>query len=373
VKILITGGAGFVGSTLALMLRQDLPDVDVLAFDNLRRRGSELAIGRLRAAGVRFVHGDVRNPEDLGDVGGFDLLIECSAEPSVHAGYEGSPAYVLRTNLDGTLHCLEAARQHHADLIFLSTSRVYPIAPLRSLPLERRGSRFEIAEPQAGPGWSCRGITTGFPLTGHRSLYGATKLASELVIEEYHEMYGLRTVINRCGVIAGPWQMGKVDQGFMALWAARHLFGGALSYVGFGGDGLQVRDVLHAADLYDPIKIQMNNLARFNGMLFNVGGGRQCSTSLAELTALCAERAKRTLAMGRQVETNAADIPYYVTDNSAVSEATGWAPRRGLTRILDDIFGWLQEHRAVVEPILSAPAHGAAPASAPAASTVSSS
>ena len=69
-------------------------------------------------------------------------------------------------------------------------------------------------------------------------------------------MYGLRTVVNRCGVISGPWQMGKVDQGFVVLWASRHLYGGRLSYMGFGGEGLQVRDVLHVADLYELIRIK---------------------------------------------------------------------------------------------------------------------
>ena len=77
----------------------------------------------------------------------------------------------------------------------------------------------------------------------------ATKLASELLVEEYRAIYDLRTIVNRCGVISGPWQMGKVDQGFLVLWASRHLLGGALSYVGFDGEGLQVRDVLHIEDL----------------------------------------------------------------------------------------------------------------------------
>src|SRR5206468_11158056 len=206
-RILITGGAGFVGSSLALTLKRDLPDVEVCAFDNLRRRGSELAIDRLRGGNVRFVHGDVRAPEDLASVGPFDLLIECSAEPSVHAGYDDGPGYVIQTNLLGTVHCLEAARKNRADVVFLSTSRVYPIERLRGLPLERRAERYEIPDSASGAGWSAKGIASDFPLIGHRSLYGATKLASELLIEEYRAMYGLRTVINRCGVIAGPWQM----------------------------------------------------------------------------------------------------------------------------------------------------------------------
>src|SRR5262249_24687767 len=241
-RILVTGGAGFVGSNLALMLKRDLARAEVCAFDNLRRRGSELALGRLRDAGVDFVHGDVRCASDVANVGRFDFLLECSAEPSVHAGFDESPAYVIDTNLGGTVRCLEAARAYRADVIFLSTSRVYPIHRLRSLPLERQVNRFDLPETASGPGWSFDGITTALPMAGHRSMYGATKLAAEILIEEYRVMYGLRTIVNRCGVISGPWQMGKVDQGFVVLWAARHLFGGTLNYIGFGGEGLQVRD-----------------------------------------------------------------------------------------------------------------------------------
>jgi CDP-paratose 2-epimerase len=145
--------------------------------------------------------------------------------------------------------CLEAARRAGAGLLFLSTSRVYPIEPLRQLPLVAGDTRLRLPEGVTGVGWSADGISADFPLKGHRSLYGATKLASELLIDEYRHMYGMPVVVNRCGVIAGPWQMGKVDQGFVSLWAARHLWGTCLSYTGFGGTGLQVRDVLHIEDL----------------------------------------------------------------------------------------------------------------------------
>jgi CDP-paratose 2-epimerase len=363
-RILITGGAGFVGSSVALMLKRDRTDVQVSAFDNLKRRGSELALDRLRAHGVDFVHGDVRSPDDLADAGAFDLLLECSAEPSVHAGYNGSPAYVLQTNLIGTIHCLEAARRQHADVIFLSTSRVYPIAGLRALPLERRGARLDIPDSASGIGWSSRGIAREFPLPGSRSMYGATKLASELLVEEYRAMYGLRAIVNRCGVISGPWQMGKVDQGFLVLWAARHLYGGSLSYTGFGGEGLQVRDVLHVADLYDLIRRQIAGIERHSGAVHNVGGGRAHSVSLAELTALCRERAGRSVSIASDARTRDADVPYYITDNSAITAATGWAPARSVSTLLDDVFAWLREHRTTLEPVLSA----AAPVAAPAAS-----
>src|SRR4051794_27377473 len=107
-RILVTGGAGFVGSNLALWFKSRYPDVHVTALDNLRRRGSELNLPRLRASGVEFVHGDVRNPEDLRFAERpIDLILECSAEPSVLAGYGDAPDYVIATNLVGTVNCLE--------------------------------------------------------------------------------------------------------------------------------------------------------------------------------------------------------------------------------------------------------------------------
>jgi CDP-paratose 2-epimerase len=351
-RILITGGAGFVGSSLGVMLKRDRSDVDVCAFDNLRRRGSELALDRLKRGGVEFVHGDVRSPDDLAQAGAFDLLLECSAEPSVHAGYDGSPSYLLQTNLNGTIHCLEAARHHHAGVIFLSTSRVYSIPALRALSLERRESRLAIVDGAHGPGWSVRGITHEFSIAGSRSMYGATKLASELLIEEYRAIYGLHTVVNRCGVISGPWQMGKVDQGFLALWASRHVFGGSLTYSGFGGEGLQVRDVLHVADLYELVQLQMNDLSRHSGAVYNVGGGQENSLSLLELTALCRARSGGAISIEGDPSTRDADVPYYVSDNSAVTAATGWAPRRSLEALLDDVFAWLRSHRTTIEPLL---------------------
>ncbi|QQP87923.1 NAD-dependent epimerase/dehydratase family protein [Skermanella sp. TT6] len=351
-RILVTGGAGFVGSNLATFFKRDMPDADVVALDNLRRRGSELALPRLKAAGVEFRHGDVRNPEDLAEIGDFDLMLECSAEPSVHAGYGASPAYVVNTNLVGTVNCLEAVRRCGAALVFLSTSRVYPIAGLRGLPLRMVDKRLEPVEGAAGPGWSAAGITTAFPMAGSRSIYGATKLASELLIEEYGAMYGTRAVVNRCGVLTGPWQMGKVDQGFVVLWAARHLFGGSLAYMGFGGTGVQVRDILHVADLYDLVRLQVDRIGEHAGRTYNVGGGAGVSVSLAELTDLCVRRCQRVVEIGRDPETRAADIPYYVTDNAEVTAASGWKPTRGVETIVGDIFAWLEAHGAEVQPIL---------------------
>jgi CDP-paratose 2-epimerase len=294
----------------------------------------------------------VRSADDLEVAGRFDLMIECSAEPSVHAGYDGSPAYLINTNLLGTLNCLERLRRSGGKLIFLSTSRVYPIAALRALPLREAGGRFVIAEGASGSGWSERGIAEDYTLKGSRSLYGATKLASELVIEEYAALYGLQAIVNRCGVLTGPWQMGKVDQGFVVLWMARHMYGGQLGYIGYGGKGLQVRDILHVADLYDLLELQISQFDRHNGQVYNVGGGAQISVSLRELTERCRRLTGKTIDIGSQPDTRAADVPYFVTDSSLVHQAAGWRPRRTVDTILEEIGAWLKEYRNQLSEIL---------------------
>ena len=350
-SILITGGAGFVGSNLGIALKREFENTTVTALDNLRRRGSELNLARLQSYGIQFQHGDIRNCEDFQEAAPFDLLIDCSAEASVHAGYQSEPTYVVNTNLGGTINCIETARRLDADVVFLSTSRVYPIARLQALPLEVIGKRLAIPVSSSGSGWSASGISTDFPLDGFRSLYGATKLASELLLLEYAEMYNLRVIINRCGVLSGPWQMGRVDQGFVSLWAASHKFGGQLTYKGFGGLGHQVRDVLHITDLYDLLKKQLENFETARNNIYNVGGGPNVSTSLAELSDLCAAYTNHSLQIQATPETTKADIPYYVTNNSTVSKTFDWEPKRDMNDILDDIFRWLTDHQAALKPI----------------------
>ncbi|MFP4501404.1 MAG: NAD-dependent epimerase/dehydratase family protein [Candidatus Hydrogenedentota bacterium] len=351
-NILVTGGAGFVGSWLALAAKTRYTDAKVTALDNLKRRGSELNLPRLKAGGVDFIHGDIRNPEDLAAAGPADLLLECSAEPSVMAGYGGSPAYVVNTNLLGTVNCLEHARRYSADMVFLSTSRVYPMATIEGLEYTEQTTRFDLALGQDVPGVSQAGFSEEFPLTGARSLYGATKLASELLITEYRATYGLRAVVNRCGVITGPWQMGKVDQGVVVLWAARHVFGGALQYIGYGGTGKQVRDLLHVADLCGLVFYQVDHLDTCDGATWNVGGGRGISLSLCEMTALCQELTGNTIDIGSAPQTRPGDIRYYITDHTKVTGATGWRPKRDARNTLEDIVRWLTGHRDTLAGIL---------------------
>lgn len=340
-RLLITGGAGFVGSNLAVSLAARHPEWEILALDNLYRKGSQLNLPRLEEAGVEFVKGDVREPEDLRRLPEITALIECSAEPSVMSGVDGDSSYLVHTNLTGAYNCLELARRDGAFLVFLSTSRVYPVAPQAELALEEAPTRFEIAAEQAVAGVSPAGISEQFPLDGARTLYGATKLAAELLIEEFRAGLGVPAVIDRCGVIAGPWQMGKVDQGVFTHWMLAHRFGNPLTYIGFGGEGKQVRDLLHVDDLVDLVERQLLAPESWDGRTVNVGGGRECSLSLAETTEICQRLTGNEVAIEPVLETRTGDVPIYLSDCTRLFSLDEWRPRRSAEQVLADIHEWI--------------------------------
>ncbi len=352
-SVLIAGGAGFVGSNLAAKYKADHPDVRVVALDSLKRRGSELALTRLAAAGVEFVHADIRCREDFDELAGFDLLIDCSAEPSVQVGLSGAPDYMIQTNLVGTINLLELARRNDAAFLFLSTSRVYPLDRLNRLALTQMDTRLEWADTTAEKGLSAAGLTESFPLDGPRSLYGASKLSGELLLQEYAYSYKMPAMINRCGVLTGPWQMGRVDQGFVTLWVSRHLFADRpLSYIGYGGTGKQVRDILHINDLYDLIDAQLRDEAAWDASPFNIGGGKDVSVSLVELTALCNEITGVEREIGSQSETSTVDIPIYLSDCERARKVFGWRPERTPEDIVTDIHKWIRANESELRRIL---------------------
>jgi len=351
-RLLITGGAGFVGSNLAVSLASRHPEWEVIALDNLYRKGSELNLPRLEAAGVEFVRGDVREPGDLTALPEISALVECSAEPSVMSGVDGDTSYLLHTNLTGAYNCLELARRDGAFFVFLSTSRVYPVAPQVDLNLVEAETRFEIAAEQAVPGVSEEGISEEFPLQGARTLYGTTKLAAELLIEEYRAAFGLLAVADRCGVIAGPWQMGKVDQGVFTHWMLAHHFRNPLSYIGFGGHGKQVRDLLHVEDLVDLVERQLMNSAAWDGRTVNVGGGRGCSLSLLETTEICRRLSGNEVPIAAAPETRSGDIPVYLSDCARLYGLDEWRPQRSAEQVLADIHEWIAADEARIAAAL---------------------
>lgn len=352
-KILITGGAGFIGSSLCIKLKTRYPSYSIVALDNLRRSGSELNLVDLRAAGVKFIHGDIRCQEDVESVGYFDVLIDASAEPSVMAGITGDPSYVINNNLTGSLNCFNACLRHKARLVFLSTSRVYPIDRLENANFVEEESRFIFAEEQVEKGISEKGVSEDLALLGTRSFYGTTKLAAELFLQEYATFYGLQTAITRLGVVAGPRQMGKTDQGVVTLWMAKHFWKQKLKYIGYGGLGKQVRDILHINDLVNLIDLQIHQPEKFTNKVFNAGGGLKNSASLAEMTAICEKITGNRIEIESEMNNRPADLRCFITDNTRIESEIGWAPEHSIEDIFSDIFHWINENENKLKPILS--------------------
>lgn len=358
-RIIITGGAGFVGSSLAIYLQEVFTDTEIICLDNLYRKGSELNLIRLKQAGITFIKADVRNRDSF-DIERCDLVIDAAAEPSVMAGSDGDADYVVDTNLGGTINLLETARKWNAAFLFLSTSRVYPVKLLQSIILKETDNRFEVVEQQELLGISCKGISEGFPLDvmsaegyydrrGGRTFYGATKYASEVMVREYAEHFGVKTIINRCGVLAGPWQMGKVDQGVTALWVASHIYGKKLSYIGYNGK--QVRDVLHVEDLARLVVLQLARMELWNGDVYNVGGGRDISFSLRELTDVVSVVTGKSIDVGIVDEVRYGDIPLYLSDTRKVQDTFNWKPEKIAEDIVSDISHWIYDNKDMLRPI----------------------
>jgi CDP-paratose 2-epimerase len=302
---------------------------------------------------VEFVHGDVRAPSDLTRVQPVDAIVECSAEPSALAGVDGDTRYLFDTNLAGAYNCLELARRDSARIVFLSTSRVYPYATLDRAGYEEAPTRFTLSARQELPGISPDGVSESFPLDGPRTLYGATKLAAELLVTEYRKTFAIPAVIDRCGVIAGPWQMGRVDQGVFTYWLLGHYFRRELRYIGYGGAGKQVRDLLHVEDLVELVDDQLRRPEHWDGATVNVGGGREHSLSLLETTELCGELTGNRIAVTATGETRPGDVRIYLSDCTRLAELTDWRPRRPPRRVLEDTLNWVTDNERAVRATLA--------------------
>jgi CDP-paratose 2-epimerase len=339
VRIFITGICGFVGSCLALAIRSSTPEAVVWGLDNLIRPGSETNLPRLRAVGVRVIHGDVRCPSDFETLADCDWIVDAAANPAVLAGVDGrtSSRQLVEHNLQGTLNILEYARRCQAGLVLLSTSRVYSIAALAGLPLEVNDEAFALDSSTSLPaGCSVEGIAEDFSTAAPVSLYGATKLASETLAIEYGHTFGLPVIVNRCGVLAGAGQFGMAEQGIFSFWIRAYALRRPLRYIGFDGTGHQVRDALHADDLADLVMRQIRDPARSRGAIWNVGGGSANATSLARLSRWCAAEFGPHPIMAVP-EQRAFDVPWVVMDSRRVATEFGWRPRMELAAILAEI------------------------------------
>jgi len=337
-KILITGTCGFVGNRLALALRHLIDNAEICGIDNLLRPGSEINRNSAVAAGIRFFHGDLRLRSDLEALPACEWVIDAAANPSVLAGVDGrsSARQVSEHNLSGTLNLLEYCREHKSGLVLISTNRVYSVRDLAGLPVRDGGSSFALDETRPLPaGVSARGLTEQFPVRQPISIYGATKLASEIMAIEYGATFGFPVWVDRCGVLAGAGQFGTAEQGIFSYWLHAHAARRALRYIGFGGRGLQVRDAFHPDDLAVLIARQIRRTPP-SEPIYNVGGGPANTMSLAQLTAWCDHRFAPHQPQPDNRE-RPFDAPWMVMDSARARAEFDWEPTRTLPSILDEI------------------------------------
>lgn len=348
-RILISGICGFVGSTVARELLA--AGHQVTGFDNYIRPGSQTNREPLERLGAKVFTADLRNVAAMDALPVADFLVDAAANPSVLAGVDGrtSSRELVDHNLTGTINVLEYCKAHKAGFILLSTSRVYSIAPLATLPVVVKDGAFIPDESQKLPaGLTAAGLDESFATMAPISLYGATKLASESLALEYGESFGFPVFINRCGVLAGAGQFGRADQGIFAYWINAWRRERPLKYLGFGGLGHQVRDCLHPRDLVPLLERQMTAPKMGAGdRLVNLSGGAASALSLRQLSDWCAGRfgAHPVVPDGTP---RPFDLPWMVLDHAKATRIWGWRPATRTAAILDEIAlhaeknpGWL--------------------------------
>lgn len=357
-RILISGVCGFVGTTLARAFVESGAGHALCGFDNFIRPGSETNRAELKRLGVKLFHGDLRSASDLESLPPADWVIDAAANPSVLAGSDGrtSSRQLVEHNLTGTVNLLEFCKQHRAGFILLSTSRVYSIARLATLPLVEKEGAFSL---RPGPGAVLpagvgpAGVGENFSTQAPVSLYGATKLASEVLALEYGETFGLPVFVDRCGVLAGAGQFGRADQGIFAYWLNAWLRRRPLRYLGFGGQGHQVRDCLHPRDLLPVLAKQMTApKLDSDSRVANFSGGAASAKSLRQLSDWCAAHlGAHTVAA--DPAPRSFDIPWLVLDAAKAAHLWDWKPATPVAAILEEIATHARTHPEWLD--LSAP------------------
>jgi CDP-paratose 2-epimerase len=327
-----------------------------VALDNLVRRGSEANIERLQKHGVEFVHGDVRNAEDFANLpAGIEFVIDTSAQPSVVVGY-ANPVFDISNNALGVIRVLEYVRERRCPLFFCSTNRVYSADRINALPRNEGATRLEwdatawrkLPPTERSRGFDPRyGISEEFSVDGgQHSIYGLSKLMADVACQEYAQAYDLPIIVNRFGVISGSGQFSKTDQGWFVWWAMAHWFGLPLKYIGWKGK--QVRDIVFIEDVCRLVDLQMGQISRFRGEVFNAGGGLENSLSLLEATQLFTEAIGRSPTITHEEDPRKADLAFYSTDNRKIERVLGWKPQVSLKDGLKRILDWIRENEAAL-------------------------
>lgn len=333
-RVLVTGGAGFIGTNLTAHLIEQGNEVVVL--DSLVRPGSDANARWLQErypSRLELFAADVRDDDALQQaLRGIDHVFHLAAQVAVTTSLL-EPLADFDVNARGTLVLLEAIRacRRMPSLVFTSTNKVY--GALGDIELEAARTRYVPRESEVRN----RGVGEARALDFH-SPYGCSKGAADQYVIDYARSFGLRSVVLRMSCIYGPHQNGNEDQGWIAHFARHALSDRALTIF---GDGKQVRDVLFVDDLLSAFELAWHHIDRLCGHAFNIGGGPRNTLSLLELVDHLEAAADERLDIGF-AEWRVGDQRYYVSDTTAFTCATGWeatvAPEQGLARLRE----WLE-------------------------------
>ena len=350
---IITGSAGLIGSeAVAFFGRLGL---DVVGIDNDMRReffGEEASTSWNRARleslfGAAYRHHalDIRDGEGVHKVmaaygGDISLIVHTAAQPS-HDWAVRDPLTDFSVNATGTINLLEGFRKHCPDaaFIFTSTNKVYGDTPNR-LPLQELATRWEIDPSHT----YSSGIREDMSIdqTLH-SLFGASKVAADVLVQEYGRYFGLKTCCFRGGCLTGPNHSGTQLHGFLSYLMKCTMTG--KPYTVFGYKGKQVRDNIHAGDLiacfYQVFK------APRSGEVYNIGGGRFSNASMLEAIQLCEEISGCSLRWTYREQSRTGDHIWWVSDNSKfAAHYPEWRQKYDVRAILHEIYEYNRERWA---------------------------
>jgi len=341
-RVLIAGGCGFVGTHLALHLKE--LGHEVLCIDNMSRRGTEINFKRLSDKGIDPFHNKIQSvanvPKSIQEFGSVDVILNCSAQSRSTLGAE-EPGIDFYGNVETTFACLELARHFGACLIHWSTNKVYSSDQVNAWEECEEGTRYGVEEI-----WDESDMRDG--TSGTRSIYGATKLASEVLINEWSQVFDIPVIINRFSCIAGPHQWGCSDQGWVARWVINNYLEKPLQYIGWKGK--QVRDVLHINDLCRLIDRQIDSLMGGNNgaHTYTVGGGEFNTLSLLECNTFCEELSGKKSITKAVENPRWADHRVYCSSISRVSKDFDWEPKWCPEETVKSIYRWVIDNEAQV-------------------------
>ena len=324
-SILITGGCGFVGTNLAIYLQKELKNFSIFSADNLNKDYSKFNLNILRKIKIKNYKVDISSNKFLKIKKKFDFIIDCSADPAVENSRKDTRS-VFNNNLKTTFNILEKTKKDKSKIIFISSSRIYPIIESKKKFRYKENSFFDEQTKT----------------DGIKSLYGFTKFTSELLIKEYSYIFNIKYIINRSGIITGPLQFGKVEQGLISLWLWRHLKNIKLDYIGYEGRGSQIRDILYVDDFSSLIKKQILTFSKINNQLFCIGGGKKNSLSLKQLTKKCQGITNNYPHIGSVPKTSKYDIPFFISSNKKIKKFYNWSPKTNINDILKKNLMWLK-------------------------------